>query len=514
MVESLSEIKEQLQQLWVKMDKKTKIIIGISVLATMIGIIGLVGWAGQPAYKVLFNNLASKDAGAIINKLKEKQVPYKLENQGAAILVPQQRVYQLRLELASNGLPSGGVTGFELFDQTQIGTTDFAQKVNYMRALSGELSRTIRQFNNISYAKVKITPAKNSIYTERVQPAKASVLLKLDGYQQLSTKQVKSIANLVAGSVKGLQPNKVTIVDTAGNLLSAKLESKKGSATTYNQLELQSQFEGEIEKDLNIMLTKVLGMNNFVVRVNANLNFSQRSFKSTKYSPVVDDRGIVRSKQTKEESEKGISSSPEGVPGTTSNLPQYKVTDQEQQSRESSEEIINYEINKKIEKYVQSPGDLERLSVSVIVNQKLNQQRKNMITEAISAAVGYNKQRGDEIKVVGMKFDNSLEQQMNQQINAQNSQRETLLMTLAIIVGALILIVLFLIYRRGQDDEQDITPGQEVDYVAGDEVNETAASEELDPQEQEIRKLQQEIRELAVDQPEEIAELLKGWLEE
>ncbi|GAB6098899.1 flagellar basal-body MS-ring/collar protein FliF [Halanaerocella petrolearia] len=516
MVESFAELKEQFLKLWTGLDKKTKIIIGASIIATIIAIFILVNWASQPEYKVLFNNLSNKDAGVIVEKLKEKQVSYKLENKGSVILVPSQKAHQLRLELAGDGLPTGGVTGFELFDQTQIGTTDFQQKVNYNRALSGELSRTIKQFENISYARVQITPAQNSIYKEQSKPAKASVFLKLNGYQDISKNQVQSIANLVASSVKGLKANKVTIVDTAGNLLSAKLDNQdESSKSNYDQLETQDKFEEEIEQDLNVMLTKVLGINNFVVKVNAKLNFDQRSINKTEYEPVVDDQGIARSKQVKEESEEGTSSQPEGVPGTTSNLPQYKVDNKKQQSRESSESVVNYEINKKIEKYVQSPGALERLSVSVIVNQELKQENKESITEAVSAAVGYNEQRGDEIKVVGMKFDNSLQKKTDQAIAAEEAEQRSFLYTLAAIVGALILVVVFLLYRNRESDEtEEIEPGQEIDYVAGDGTEEYAATEEMDSEESELQKAQREIRNLTQEQPEEIAELIKSWMDE
>ncbi|GAB6137658.1 flagellar basal-body MS-ring/collar protein FliF [Halanaerobaculum tunisiense] len=515
MVDSWAEFKEQIQQLWTGLDKKTKIIIGISVVTTIIAIAILVSWASQPAYEVLFNNLSNKDAGAIVEKLKEQQVDYKLENQGSAILVPQQNVHQLRLELANDGLPAGGTTGFELFDQNQIGTTDFQQKVNYNRALSGKLSRTIKEFDNISYARVQITPAENSIYKDREQPAKASVFLELDGYQELAKNQVQSIANLVASSVNSLEPAQVTIVDTEGNLLSAQLEEKnQDGKSSYQQLEVQNKFESEIEKDLNEMLTKVLGINNFVVKVNADLNFDQRNVESKEYKPVVDDEGIVRSEQVKEESEEGSSSQPEGAPGTTSNVPQYQMDNTEQQSRESSESVVNYEINEKITKYVQAPGNLEQLSVSVMVNQDLDQQRQESISEAVSAAVGYNEERGDTIRVVGMEFDNSLEERINQSKTAETSLSQDFLLLLAAVIGALILIITFVLYRRRGSDEEEVEPGQEVDYVADEATEEYAATEELTDEEEEAQKLQRQLRNLAYDQPEEIAELIKSWLEE
>ena len=513
MVGNFTELKNQFLQLWQGFSKKAKIIISVSTIIAFLGLLILVNWASRPDYTVLFNNLSSKDAGNIVDILKEKQVNYKIESNGDTILVPRDTVHQLRLDLASDGLPSGGVAGFEIFDQTQIGSTDFEQKVNYYRALSGELTRTIKQMKNVDYAKVQVTPSKNSIYKDKAKPAKASVMIKLKQYEQLSASQVRSIANLVASSVEGLKPAKVTIVDTAGNLLSAKLKQEQEENGFSNQLEMKDKFESTMEEDLNVMLTKVLGLNNFVVKVNANLNFNKRNIESEEYEPVVGDQGIVRSKQSKEQSQQGSTTQPEGVPGTTSNIPQYQVNNQQQEESESEEEIVNYEINKTVEKFEKARGSLERLSVSVMVNGDLEEERREQITQAISAAVGYNQQRGDEITVTGMSFDNSLEQEANQAQQAaaaESRQRLYLIIAgLAILLGLIIFI-----YRRNKSTSTSPQAGEGLDYTVDDAETEQAATNELSEEEQAKREMQQELRQLAKEQPEEIAELIRSWMAE
>ena len=513
MVGNLTELKEQLLQFWDNFSKKAKIIISVSTIVAFLGLLILVNWASRPDYTVLFNNLSSEDAGNIVNRLQEQQVDYKIQNNGSAILVPRDRVHQLRLDLASNGLPSGGVTGFEIFDQTQIGSTDFEQRVNYYRALSGELTRTVRQMENVNYAKVQVTPSQDSIYSEQRQPAKASVMLQLSQYQQLSTSQIRSITNLVASSVETLNPQNVTVVDTAGNLLSAQLENQGSEGDNLsNQLEIQNQLESTMEEDLNVMLTKVLGLNNFVVKVNANLNFNQRNVTSEEYEPVVDDQGVVRSRQTQEESQQGTTTSPEGVPGTTSNIPQYQESSQQQQQSQSQEEIVNYEINKEVEEFVKAQGNVERLSVSVMVNEELAEEQQEQIRQAVATAVGYNQGRGDQISVIGMQFDDSLEEsttQAQQQLAAQNQQR------LYLIIGAIVaaLALGYFLYRRSKSGAEQ-EAAEEIDYTVDDSGSEQAATTELSEEEQAKREMRQELQKLAEEQPEEIAELVRSWISE
>ncbi|MCK8826318.1 flagellar M-ring protein FliF [Natroniella acetigena] len=518
MVENISEIKEQIQQLLNNLDKKAKLLIIASALITIVGLLILVNWASRPEYTVLFSELTTQDAATIVDSLDERGISYQLEEQGRTILVSEEEVHRLRLDLAGEELPTGGVAGFELFDQSQLGSTDFDQQVNYIRALSGELSRTIKQINNVNFARVQITPSESSIYRAEEKPAKASVLVGVDAGQKLSSGNIKSIANLVASSVEDLSSDNVTIVDNAGNLLSAQLEEEGQFESNYRQFEIQDSLERRIERDLDVMLTKVLGMDNFVVRVNADLDFDEHEIESKSYEPVVDDSGIARSEQVKEERESGRSADPEGVPGTTSNLPEYEATSEHESERENIERITNYEINETIERHVRSPGAVERMSVSVIVNQEMDPQFEESISQAVAAAVGYDTDRGDQISVTGMEFDDSLEQMRQEELAAEESRRQRILLYLLIGVGILIISLLIILYkRREQPDDstttEEVEAGQEIDYLI-DEAQDEFAAANLSEGEKERQRLQRNIRNLVNDQPEEIADLIRSWLAE
>ncbi|WP_027338687.1 flagellar basal-body MS-ring/collar protein FliF [Halonatronum saccharophilum] len=513
MVENFSQIKEQLQSLWANLDKRAKVIIGSSVIVTFIGLLILANWASRPDYRVLFSNLAMDDAGEITERLEEQGVDYKLESDGSAILVPSSQVDRLRLVLASDGLPTGGVAGFELFDRNQIGTTDFEQNVNLTRALQGELTRTIGQLDSVEHARVQVSPRQRSIYRDMDEPAEASVFLKLRGRANPSKNEVEAIANLVASGVSGLAPEDVTIVDTAGNLLSAVLDRDSENEFGSRQLELKRDVEKKLERDLNMMLTRVFGVNNFVVTVNADLNFDERNIERKRYEPVVGDSGIVRSEQTQEERQRGTTTTPEGVPGTTSNIPQYRTTNEEESDYRKEDRIINYEINEEIERYVQAPGAVERISVSLIVNQDLDEQRRESITQAISTAVGYNANRGDQITVTGMEFDDSLAQMVDQDILADQARRRNILIAAVAIVALGILILLIILYK-GRATDKEVQTGQNIDYIIDEAEDEFAAINGLSEEESQRQKLQNNLRKIIEDQPEEIAGLVKSWLAE
>jgi flagellar basal-body M-ring protein/flagellar hook-basal body protein fliF len=240
----------------------------------------------------------------------------------------------------------------------------------------------------IQYAKVQITAPKESLFVEEEKPAKASVLIKLEPGISLSNSQVKAISNLVAGSVQELETDGVTIVDTKGNLLTASLnqEIETNNQITLNKLNIQKQFENNLKNHLNIMLTKVLGPDNFSLNVKAKMNFDQQEVQTKTYSPVVNDEGIIRSEEIREETYEGSNNDVEGVPGTTSNLPQYQGENGEKSGSnyEKTDTITNYEINEKIEKHVYSPGKVESISVAVIVNNSFSDDILEKIEDSIN----------------------------------------------------------------------------------------------------------------------------------
>lgn len=521
MLENLMQIREQGEELWNNLDNKVKILIIGAALISIISLLFITNWASKPNYVTLFNNLAVKDAGAITDRLKEKQINYKLGGDGTKILVPADKVHQVRLDLASAGLPKGGSVGFELFDKTKLGSTDFEQKVNFYRALSGELTRTIKKLKDVEYARVQISAPRESLYLDKAQKAKASVLLKLKSYADLDIKQVEGITHLVASSVEDLEPKNVTVVDTNGNLLSAKLNQKddpKGTEFNPEQLEVENKFENNLQTALTTMLSQVLGPNNVVVRVNADLNFDKRKVKSETFDPVNGDKGVVRSKQSKEVNYEGSQNDSGGVPGVDSNVPQYKSEEQEGNVNYDKEEVTtNYEINKKVEDYIQAAGDVEKLSVAVMVNKDLSPTQKDSIQQSVAAAIGYDQSRGDKITISSFEFDKSLQEEMAAKIDSEKAATERRWMIIGAVVLLIVIVAGIIIRRMMTTSEVSEMEEESLDVVVDDGMEEQAAAEqeeELSPEEKRRKEMKEEVAQLVREQPDEVARLLKTWLTE
>jgi flagellar M-ring protein FliF len=241
---------------------------------------------GQGDFGVLFNNLTQEDAGEIVNKLKGKKVPYRLENNGTAILVPKSELYEQRLLLASEGLPKGGGVGFEIFDRQDLGATNFVQHLNYQRALQGELARTIAGMPEILEARVHIVTPKESLFIEDQKEPSASVALKLRPGRTLSPAQVDAVVNLVASAVAGLHPTKITVVDLKGRILSKPQDRQGFQGLTTGQLTLQRQVEESYEHKVQELFDKILGANKSFVRVSTELDFQKIDLREESLPPI------------------------------------------------------------------------------------------------------------------------------------------------------------------------------------------------------------------------------------
>lgn len=519
MADWLNEYIGQLKDIWKKLNKRVKIVITFGVFAVLFAFILLMFYGGEQ-YQPLFSQLDPRDADSIMERLEEQGVQYQLADGGKTIMVPASTVYKTRLDMAGEGLPTQGVVGFEIFDQSSFGTTDFERRVNYYRALSGELSRSIQAMDVVEYAKVQITAPKDSLFVEEEQSAEASVLLKMIPNFQINEAQVRAIANLVASAVQGMAPEGVTIVDTSGNLLTRYLKDKTdlfGQELTMNQFEIQRQFAEEIRRDLRAMLTRVLGPDNFSVQVKAKLNFDQRQVESKVYTPVVDEQGIIRSQQEKKENYEGALSPATGVPGTTSNLPQYQSVDEEEGSGSysSSDVITNFEINEKIERHIYSPGGVEYLSVAVIINNLLPEEDIDKIENAIQTAIGYNPERGDQVTVTSLAFDDSLNEDLARFQAAEASAQRTRMLINAGLIALilLILIITIFIFRRRMGDSGELHTGkQAIDYIIDEDLKlEIAAADMTEEQKRRIQ-IREQLTELVNEKPEEVTQMIKSWL--
>ncbi|MCK5232411.1 MAG: flagellar M-ring protein FliF, partial [Desulfobulbaceae bacterium] len=287
---------EMLQQIFMTIKGMTlfqKMVGGAIVFAVLAGFMGLVASDSSVGHKVLYSGLTQEDAADVVTFLRDQRVPYKLSEDGAAIMVPAELVHETRLNLAGAGLPHGGGVGFEVFDKTSFGTTDFVQRLNYQRALQGELARTIRQFHQVKEARVHIATPKDSVFIEDEKPTTASISVRLHSREKLSQHQVKSIVNLVACAVPGLSTDNITVVDTAGRLLFRK-DGSEEALLSASQLEYQQKFENGLRSKIESILQEIVGINRAQARVTAEIDFNRMEQTEDIYDP---EGQVIRSEQ-------------------------------------------------------------------------------------------------------------------------------------------------------------------------------------------------------------------------
>ena len=397
----------EVRRFWEKLPKQARIMM-VLVLVLAVGAAVALALFERNDEQVLFSGLSQEDAAAIVEHLKGKKVPYRLHGDGGTILVPAENVHELRLELASQGIPVGGGVGFELFDEKRFGMTEFEERVALRRALEGELSRTISRLDAIKSARVHLVLPKKSLLGRNSEAAEASITVELQKSRELSKGSIQSIIHLVSSSVEGLNPDSVTVIDTRGRLLS----NESGMGFGARELEYQKKYENELELRLREMLDQILGPENSVVRVSAHFDFSKKEVSEEHYDP---ERSVLRSEQREVETSGSRSGGAVGTPGTRSNLPGApapgSTVNGENRKREA--ETRNYEVDKVVSHTKGPIALLSRLSVAVLVNGKnkpgeaFKSRSANELKQldlAIRSAIGFDVRRGDKVEVQSVPF--------------------------------------------------------------------------------------------------------------
>lgn len=422
MPDAITKIVESFKQVWDGLGlagRATIILVGGGAIAALLWI---TLSTHRPDMTTLFSQLNPADAGAIVDELKGSKVAYRVVDGGTRILVPSNVVHETRLHLATRGLPQGGGVGFEIFDRTTLGTTDFVQRLNYQRALQGELARTIGQLKEVTTARVHLALPQPSVFTEQEKPATASVVLNLRPGARLTPEQVRGIVHLVSSSVEGLNADRVTVIDTSGKLIARPAEGGLNSGST-GQFEAQEAVEVELERRVRTMLEEILGPNKATVRVSAQMDFTSVERTEERFDP----RGVIKSEQRTTETQQSSTTTPTAVAGVASNVPDQAAQSPSGQSTAKSTkeaETVQYDVSKVFERKVVSPGELKRVSVAVMVDGTYKTvpdgkggERKEYVprkTEelekikvAVKNAVGFQSARGDEVEVVEFPFDTS-----------------------------------------------------------------------------------------------------------
>ena len=497
------------------------LVLGALTIVSLLSLI-LIKGSSTEDYAVLYTHLSPDDAGEILAVLQEERIPYKVVGDGSIILVPKDKVYDVRLKLAAKGLPHGKVVGFELFDEPKLGITQFQQNVEYLRALEGELERTIKRLDAVKSVKVNIALPRDSIFVRQEEEPKASVLVELWPGKELTEEQVKAIIFLVSHAVPGLKPENVTVVDNKGRVLSDLVEGK-GEESPSRELRVKKQLEREIERKVRSLLARALGGGKVVVSASVEVETGKLRRQKEIYDP---DMTAVVSQRKVQEREIGRSETPQGPPGTSSNVPPVIQSSPAAKivEREKKDVTTNYDVSKTLESTELPIFRIKRITVGVLVDGKYKEvegeegkvtrqfiprskEELKTYEEIVKSAIGYDPKRGDRVTVASVPFESETEAQFH------SAQAAPLYWPYAVAAGAGLLgvaaVAFFLLRRRrGEEIEGAPTPTEELL--------------------QEMRAQQQEIAELRIEQdptylkvvevgrshPELIANVVSKWLRE
>ena len=541
-----------LAQRWNALERGQRLRWGALAALVAVGLVAAAVFYRQPDYKLLFSNVSDKDGGAIVAQLTQMNVPYKYSEGGGAILIPADRVHDVRLKLATQGLPKGSVTGFELMENSKFGITQFQERLNFQRGLEGELTRSILALNAVQSARVHLAlPNQNGFFREQQKPS-ASVLLSLHPGRMLDRAQIAGIVHLVASSVPEMEPAAVSVVDDTGKLLSQSPDGNAGGVDMQQFLYTQQVEQQYVRRILDI-LEPVVGKNNVKAQVSAELDFSQTESTSEQHRPNQSaDGGAVRSQQVMETNGEKTATPPTGVPGATSNQPPQNSTapinganpapqaagaGQGNGQGNKRESITNYEVDKTVRVTRGSTGTVKRLTAAVVVNaplaaaagtdaataataaavssglRPLTAQQQEQLLTLVRETVGYSADRGDSVNLVSAPFMDSgaapAELPMWKDPEIQAMAKSLGVPIALALFGALVLLGLVRPLLKGRNTG----PGGQLNAIEAEALDRPALpapAKELSPTKEQERLDQ--ARHLAKQNPIAVANIVKTWI--
>ena len=497
--------------------KGIRIAIIATIAAVLIAVVSLFFYNSSTKYKVLFSNLDPSDSQLIMSQLTDKGVDMKIE--GQTILVPKNSVDQLRLELAPN--LSGGSEGYELLDESSsFGMTDEEFNLKKLRAQQGELEKTIKSFSQVDTVRVHITPSKDSVFVEDKEPGKAAVYIKLIPGNTLDNGQVKSIVALVSASSDNIPEENIQVIDDNMNLLTKDLNTSNGTLVSSEaigtQYELKKKYEEDIQKSIVKLLEPVVGKNKVQSSVNVDLDFDSKQKTET----IIDPNKVIVSQQTIKE----INGS--GDTGTTSgsvvdNNMETTIDESGSTTNSSKEEVsTNYESGKTELQTISAPGEVKRLTASVFIDGNLEQNVQDAIEKAVSNAIGVNSERGDSISIVGMTFDPLTKEENQSEVDSINQllekEQKNKLIIYSVIGGLAIIMLIGILILTKRKSTNKKEKENLLDVVIDDrslEQEERVPSIDFNSINPKIQ-MENDIKKYATEKPEQVAEIIKSWLNE
>lgn len=506
---------------------RQRVVLGGVVGGTLVLLAALAFWTSRPDMALLFGGLTAEDANTVVETLRDEGTTYDLKENGTAVYVPREDVYELRLRFASQGLGGDGQIGYELFDGNMLGMTDFMQKLNLKRALEGELARTIAALGQVEMARVHLVVPERSAFADEQQDPTASVVVQTGRGVTLDRQEVAGVVSLVAGAVEGLTDDNVTVLDVKGNLLSSPDNRDADAILTSNQIRVQRATEEHLATSGQTMLDQMLGPGNAIVRVAAELDFSRG----------VEERELID-------------------PESATVVSEEKLDEQSPDAGAANSTVRNYELSRTRERIERSTGEIRYLTVSVILNQKqvpaaadpeadpaelplepqpYDAQEVEDITALVQNAVGFRPDRGDRFALHQTRFDTSVDDAAEEEMQAFERQQQTQtyvrygLMLLALGVVAWLLWSTTRRLTQPVRVEAEMSPARQLSGASVGESGEVVDEQgltlvddlytsKLSPEAKARLKAKhemfEEIQKHALEVPEEAADLIRSWLVE
>jgi flagellar M-ring protein FliF len=546
---------DQIKKLLSALTLQQKVVLALAIVLVASALPAFIHWQHERDFRPLFTGMAPEDASAVVQKIKESGVEYRLTNNGATVEVPAEKVDEVRLELAGAGLPKSGRIGFELFDKTNLALTDFSERVNYRRAIEGELERSVKALSAIETARVHVSFPKDSVFLDAREPAKASVLVRLRPGAALQPQNVTAITNLVASAVEGLSPEFVSVVDMQGNLLSRPRKvGSEASDSADTLLEYKHQVEKDLMAKVEATLEPLLGEGRFRVGISADCDLSTSEQTDETFDPT---RSVMASSQKSEDL--AGSAGAGGVPGTPSNLPRSTIkplvaSPGSTVSRRT--ENTTFETSRTVRQVKMPRGSIKRLSAALLLDQDVEWQGKGAarkrvpippaperikaIHDIVAGVLGVTPERGDQLVIESLPFEQTHAWDDNGGGSAKPSPVATpslakLLQDRRVWMGggaALLVIVVLVFVLRGRKAKTSVAdtppalaagrsgkgdgPGKGVTAAPElAQVSEPGAVKSfLPPITSKTQGLLVQIQENVVKNPEFAANIVRGWLEE
>jgi flagellar M-ring protein FliF len=501
------EMIENLRRMFRDLSVSQRASIGAALLVVLIAGAAFASWVVQPTYTVLYSDIDASQLSQVTDQLQSQNIPYRLEGAGSRVLVPQSQVYQARADLAAQGIQGAVVpVGYELLDDQGISVSDFRQRVDYQRALEGELARTLTAMTSVDTAMVHLVIPEEALFVENQEPVTASVLL--DTAPGFGQSDIDAITYLVSSSVEGLEANQVTVASTDGTVLHAAGEDEGVGGASNRQLRLTHDFEAALTQDLTAMLATMLGPGRASVVVRAEMDFDERTTESETYTP---ESATPIRQQTIDETLNGAGTSPVGSVGVDGEA--IEIAEDGAYDYQRREETVEYGIDRTVVRTLDAPGTINWMSVAVVVDDGsitgATAPDTNSLNSLVAAAAGIQPERGDVIEVSAIPFPAA---SVAEPIEAVEEPSGGVMDMIPTIVGGLVMVVvavaLFLMSRGGKTT----ATAQVVAAPVGALNSGTAPAGAALGQSQGRSELTGDVLAMVERQPEEIASLLRSWL--